>query len=127
MPIGERFVLLALLPLVAASVLATPPTPAGRAAGARAPAQPAAPAPGASGPTHVPVPASTAPPFKWVVELANGCTAALVGRCHVLASAHCVYDPVRRIWWPGTDFFPGRLAGTRPWGGGGTFNLWSHE
>ena len=57
-----------------------------------------------------PVADSTSAPFSWVGQLANGCTAFLVGPCHALTVAHCVYDPHRDIWWPGVELFPGRCV-----------------
>lgn len=49
-------------------------------------------------------------PFTAVGQLRNGCTAFLVGPCHLITVAHCVYDPGKDIWWPGLEFFPGRNA-----------------
>ncbi|KAG2491201.1 hypothetical protein HYH03_010411 [Edaphochlamys debaryana] len=47
-------------------------------------------------------------PLNLVGQLRNGCTAFLVGPCHVATVAHCVYDPSRGIWWPGLEFSAGR-------------------
>eukprot|EP00198_Chlamydomonas_reinhardtii_P006666 XP_001696002.1 predicted protein [Chlamydomonas reinhardtii] len=46
-------------------------------------------------------------PVRLVGQLRNGCTAFLAGPCHVVTVAHCVYDPERRIWWPGLEFSAG--------------------
>jgi len=58
----------------------------------------------------VPRPNSLRPPLTLVGQLASGCTAFLVGPCHAATVAHCAYDPRRRVWWPGVEFFPGRCA-----------------
>lgn len=47
-------------------------------------------------------------PLRTVGQLANGCTAFLIGPCHAVTVAHCVYEPWRNIWWRGLDFYPGR-------------------
>eukprot|EP00201_Polytomella_parva_P016542 CAMPEP_0175063600 /NCGR_PEP_ID=MMETSP0052_2-20121109/14849_1 /TAXON_ID=51329 ORGANISM="Polytomella parva, Strain SAG 63-3" /NCGR_SAMPLE_ID=MMETSP0052_2 /ASSEMBLY_ACC=CAM_ASM_000194 /LENGTH=622 /DNA_ID=CAMNT_0016329821 /DNA_START=372 /DNA_END=2240 /DNA_ORIENTATION=- len=46
-------------------------------------------------------------PLSAVGRFRNGCTGFLVGPCHVLTVAHCVYDPDRDIWWPGLEFLLG--------------------
>lgn len=53
-------------------------------------------------------------PFSTVGQLANGCTAFLIGRCYLMTVAHCVYSPQYDVWWPGLDFYPGR-NGRRSW------------
>lgn len=47
-------------------------------------------------------------PFSAIGQLESGCTAFLVGPCHLLTVAHCVYNPEFDFWWGGTDFYPGR-------------------
>mgnify|MGYP001807434637 CR=1 FL=1 len=49
-------------------------------------------------------------PVRLVGQLRNGCTAFLAGPCHVVTVAHCVYDPERRIWWPGLEFSAGAVT-----------------
>lgn len=49
-------------------------------------------------------------PFSAIGQLASGCSAFMVGPCHLLTVAHCVYDPQARIWWPGLEFYPARNA-----------------
>lgn len=46
-------------------------------------------------------------PLRTIGQLANGCTGFLIGPCHVMTVAHCVYEPWRQIWWRGLDFYPG--------------------
>ena len=52
-------------------------------------------------------------PLNLVGQLRNGCTAFLAGPCHLVTVAHCVYDPVRQIRWPGLEFSAGTYAPRR--------------
>ncbi|GMH36278.1 hypothetical protein BSKO_04146 [Bryopsis sp. KO-2023] len=47
-------------------------------------------------------------PFTAIGQIASGCSAFLVGPCHVLTVAHCVYEPDYDFWWGGTEFHAGR-------------------
>ncbi|PNH07558.1 Glutamyl endopeptidase, partial [Tetrabaena socialis] len=58
-------------------------------------------------------------PLSSVGQLRNGCTGFLAGPCHVIAVAHCVYDPKTDTWWPGLEFSAGR-NGPDEWAPHGT-------
>jgi V8-like Glu-specific endopeptidase len=81
------------------------------AASAAAPAgEPLLAAAARGGRLRVPPGASAAAPFSSVGQLESGCSAFFIGRCAALTVGHCVYEPKRGIWWPGTTVHAGRNA-----------------
>ena len=100
--------LLLLLALAAASAAASAAAAAGSAAAAAPAGEPLLAA--AVRGERLRVPSGAAAPFSAVGQLESGCSAFFIARCAALTVGHCVYDPKRAIWWPGTTLHAGRNA-----------------